>query len=476
MSDGIPLRVFVASPGDLAAERNVVRTVIDEHNANQSDDSTQFEMVGWESVRGTARRPQEAINELIGECHYMITIFRKSWGSEPGSPWGYTSGTEEELFTGLLQLGQDERPIRDVWVAFLHEAAPDPRIAQLQEQMRTSHALMYESLWDVGDFRKKLRERLDAWAASAGNKTPRHIELLPSSGRNLLRASTLRRDGEKLVELGLPNEGRRHLEEAAALGGPPEQLSYAKFLERAGDLDAAQEVIESAAAYFTNEPGVLYSPLAAEAFAALAGLFRRKGLDRDAIGRLQHALTLIRGEDAYSAAVRCRILDELGLAQQQVREIESAVQSIETALAERTRHGDRVGVCQSLVNRARLHVAVDELKEALSLAERALTALKDHPPAGLHANAEVLRAQVLLRLGVGHEGLDNTARAIAINRQVGNSRGEAIALLVCAQCHRAAGENDRAIEDARAALTLNEKIGNGYGVRRAKWLIDELGG
>jgi len=26
----------------------------------------------------------------------MIVLFKKDWGSEPGSPWGYPSGTEEE--------------------------------------------------------------------------------------------------------------------------------------------------------------------------------------------------------------------------------------------------------------------------------------------------------------------------------------------------------------------------------------------
>lgn len=93
--------------------------------------SSKFEVVGWESVRGTARRPQEAINELIHECHYLVALFKKSWGSEPGSPWGYTSGTEEELFTGLLDLGQDDRPMRDVWVAFISDPDPAPQIGAL---------------------------------------------------------------------------------------------------------------------------------------------------------------------------------------------------------------------------------------------------------------------------------------------------------------------------------------------------------
>ena len=106
MVDALPLRIFLASPGDLADEREVVRACIDEHRArHRGQSNAAYEVVGWERVRGTARRPQEAINELIGESHFLIALFKGSWGSEPGSPWGYTSGTEEELFTGLLELG-----------------------------------------------------------------------------------------------------------------------------------------------------------------------------------------------------------------------------------------------------------------------------------------------------------------------------------------------------------------------------------
>ena len=63
---------------------------------SQNTRGVTYEVVGWERVRGTARRPQEAINELIAESHFLVALFKESWGSEPGSPWGYTSGTEEE--------------------------------------------------------------------------------------------------------------------------------------------------------------------------------------------------------------------------------------------------------------------------------------------------------------------------------------------------------------------------------------------
>lgn len=464
----------MATPGDLGDERIIIGATIAEHNKRQATDATRFELAGWESVRGTAQRPQEAINELIGECHYMVVLFRKSWGSVPGSPWGYTSGTEEELFTGLLQLGQDDRPLRDVWVAFLDEPAPDPKIIRLQDQMKSTHSLMYESIPDAAALKCKLAERLDTWTSRFGPKVARHVDLVPSSGRDLLRASTLRRDGEKLVELGQPDAGRVRLREAAVLGGPPEQLAYAKFLEHAGAWDDAQVVIEGVIEYFAKEPGTLHTPAAADAFAALAGILRRKGAEVDAIGRLQQALTLVRGDDAYSSTVRCRISDELGLAHQQIRELDAAAERFEESRAERVRFGDEHGTCQSLVNLARLHVARGDLASARKCAEDAVFGLRGFPPGALHTNAEVVRAQVLLRLGLAGDALSNTERACAINRQIGYRRGQAISLLVSGQCHKAVGNVDRAVEDFKTAFALNEEMGDAKGMANCRWQIDHV--
>lgn len=93
VADSLPLRIFLASPADVEAERQVVRVCVNEHNCRRrANADVTYEVVGWERVRGTARRPQEAINELIAESHFLIALFKASWGSEPGSPWGYTSG------------------------------------------------------------------------------------------------------------------------------------------------------------------------------------------------------------------------------------------------------------------------------------------------------------------------------------------------------------------------------------------------
>ena len=182
MADALPLRIFLASPRDLQVERGVVRACVEEYNARRKGESNvTYEVVGWERVRGTARRPQEAINEIIEESHFLIALFKGSWGSETGSSWGYTSGSEEELFTGLLELGRAEQPMRDVWVAFVEDANPDEQIGKLRDQMSRYHAMMYETIADIRQLKTKLTERLDAWESLADSKVQRHVDLLPSS-------------------------------------------------------------------------------------------------------------------------------------------------------------------------------------------------------------------------------------------------------------------------------------------------------
>jgi tetratricopeptide (TPR) repeat protein len=470
----LPLRIFVASPGDLTSERLAIKQCVDEHKARAiGTASPKFEVVGWESVRGTARRPQEAINELIQECHYLVALFKKSWGSEPGSPWGYTSGTEEELFTALLNLGRDDCPMRDVWVAFMSNPDPAPQIRALREQMSRRHALLYETVSDVRDLKAKFTGRLNGWSTIIP-KSPRHIDLLPTSGKDVLRAASLCRDGKKLVELGLPEQGLDKLRDASALGGPPENLAYAKFLARTGELDMAEKVIQTAIDYFTTGPGALNSPLAAETFAAQAGLLRRQGKDADAIGRFEHALRLFDATDPFAKVARCRILDELGLACQKTGQMDRARRYFNESLDIRSAVNDNIDVGQSLVNLARLDVAARDMDAALERADAALARLGEVPPTALHANAHVLRAQVLIRLGRAEEAIGNTLIAISLNEQFGNRHGEAIAQYVAAQCYRAAGDISEARRHAEQSIAINDSMGDASGRDKARWILDQV--
>lgn len=474
MVAALPLRIFLASPGDLADERAAVRACIEERNAlREAESNATYEVVEWDQVRGTVRRPQEAINELVAESHFMVVLFKSEWGSAPGSPWGYTSGTEEELFTGLLELAQPGQPMRDVWVGFVAGPPPNERIEALRQQMIDRHPMMFESVSDLRDLKQRLSDRLGSWEAFAGSKIPRHVDLLPSSGKDVLGAANMRLRGEKLIELGQHEPGRTALKEAAASGGPVEHLAYARFLRRHGDLDGAYTFTQKAIDYFLDG-GSLYSALAADAFSAQARVLSAQGLHAEAIGRLEHALTLLVDGDAYAQSVRCRTLDDLGLARQKVGDLPGAQRDFELALHARQDSGTDYDVSQSLINLARLEVAAGELETAAKYADQVITTLRGTPPTGLHANAEVLVAQVRLRQGRPAEAIPHAERGLALDRQLANRNGEAISLYVLAQCCSADGRSVEAADHAQACLELNQSMGNQHGEAQARKLLDRL--
>jgi len=86
----------------------------------------------------------------------------------------------------------------------------------------------------------------------------------------------------------------------------------------------------------------------------------------------------------------------------------------------------------------------------------------------------VLAAQVRLRQGLPDEGVPYAERALSLNRQMASRRGEAISLLLLAQCCRAAGREREAEEHARTCLNVNSAMGDEEGARRAQWLLDQL--
>ncbi|MFM9965975.1 MAG: hypothetical protein ACKV2Q_32745 [Planctomycetaceae bacterium] len=81
MSDVRTIRVFIASPGDLAVERAAFQQVLEELNAGFGDalDIT-FEPLGWEdTLASTGRRSQEVINREVDRCDVQKVLdFRKS--------------------------------------------------------------------------------------------------------------------------------------------------------------------------------------------------------------------------------------------------------------------------------------------------------------------------------------------------------------------------------------------------------------
>lgn len=471
-----PLRVFLASPGDLATEREIVKAVFDRYNATRRREGERpYELLGWEATRGTARRPQDEINALFDRSEFLVVLFKSSWGSEPGSPFGYTSGTEEELFTGLLELGIREQPLEDIWVGFVDHPSPSVEISELKTQLQDRHPLLYESIAGDLELDHKLSDRLEGWQKTAGIKTPRWLDLVPRSGRDVLGAARKRLEGESLIKLGQTVPGLERLEQASHIGGPTEQLAYARALGRRGRLEDALRVAQTTIQEILDSPIELNSTLAGEAFLTEAGLLRRQGSDLEAINRLGVILDELDGRARHAWRVKSRILDERGLANQRLERMADARADFGASLDLRMEHGRSVEVAQSLVNLLRLENHEGDFASADGHAEAMLDVLKGTAPSDLHANAWTAIAQLRLREGHAAEGLPYALQALRLNEQTGNTSGTARSLLVLTQCSREAGEFEQARVYAERCIEINESMANDYGVQRARWQLEHLG-
>ena len=92
------IQVFIASPGDLSAERNAFRDAIHQLNVGFGDGANvEFEALGWEdTLSSIGRRSQSVINEEIDRCDVFILTLYRRWGQEAPDAEPYSSYTEED--------------------------------------------------------------------------------------------------------------------------------------------------------------------------------------------------------------------------------------------------------------------------------------------------------------------------------------------------------------------------------------------
>jgi hypothetical protein len=159
-------RVFVASPGDVAAERDEIRRVIREWNTlHATSRGVQLEVVRWEeySIPDMSERPQAVINrQVLDDCDLLIGVF---W-TRLGTPTGIAdSGTQEEIQRFLdtkkpVMLYFSERPIRPNDVDF-------EQYGRLKEyRSRCEKHGLVRSYAEVAEFGRMLRDQLTLWLHS----------------------------------------------------------------------------------------------------------------------------------------------------------------------------------------------------------------------------------------------------------------------------------------------------------------------
>jgi hypothetical protein len=154
------LRVFVAAPGDIRAERDTIEAIVEDWNTHRGHSAlTRLEMVWW---RNSARpemgnRPQALINDqVLDDADFVVGVF---W-SRFGTPTGVAdSGTEEEIRRSISA----GKPVmlyfstRDIPQANL-DADQFGKVQAFKREM--AGAGLYWEYGDLDEFREEFKRHL----------------------------------------------------------------------------------------------------------------------------------------------------------------------------------------------------------------------------------------------------------------------------------------------------------------------------
>jgi formylglycine-generating enzyme required for sulfatase activity len=175
--------LFVASPWDVAAERNHVAGVADALNRNTAAErDVQFRVLGWKTdvrPRVHEQGPQGPIDEdlPIEQCDIVIGILWKRFGT-PIPEMGGETGTEHEIRAAIAasrKSGKSRQP--EVVICFndapyrpkdVAESKQATRVLEFREEI-PGLELAYEG---ANDFRDKIRDYLEKYLKAHYPVTP----------------------------------------------------------------------------------------------------------------------------------------------------------------------------------------------------------------------------------------------------------------------------------------------------------------
>lgn len=95
------LAVFLASPTDVAEEREIAAGVVDAFNKQLGPYlGWNIELRRWEDLKPGYGRPQGIINSDVDSCNLFIGLLWERWGQPTGA---YSSGFYEEFERALAR-------------------------------------------------------------------------------------------------------------------------------------------------------------------------------------------------------------------------------------------------------------------------------------------------------------------------------------------------------------------------------------
>lgn len=175
------IQVFLASPGDVQAEREQARNVIEELNRTLArDKSVNLKVVGWDTdaFPGYGGDAQSLVNRQIADMGQYDLFIGIMWNRFGQATPRAGSGTEEEFDRAVAAFEQNGKPE----IMFYFSQAPsnlttEDQVEQKAKVLQFKKKVQHGGLtWNYGaadEFRTLLHSHLSNWLIERNKETPR---------------------------------------------------------------------------------------------------------------------------------------------------------------------------------------------------------------------------------------------------------------------------------------------------------------
>jgi len=173
------LTIFLASPGDLNSERQIVHNAVERVNKVLSRRTGwHMELLGWEDTLPGYSRSQELINKDVDLCGLFIRILWRRWGSESGK---YSSGFEEEFVRARNRRRETKEP--ELWLFFKSiddETKRDPgeqlkKVLKFQEEQIRNKELLFKEFDDTNQWDRMIYDHIMSYILDLSPQSPEEI-------------------------------------------------------------------------------------------------------------------------------------------------------------------------------------------------------------------------------------------------------------------------------------------------------------
>jgi tetratricopeptide (TPR) repeat protein len=485
------LRIFVATPGGLDAERREFRRLLLRFNEDDAHErGTTFIPVGWELTLAGVGRPQELINDEVRRSDYLVLVLWDRWGTPPAVDGPFTSGTEEEYNVARACLESPAAAMRDIVVLFKGVDArqlSDPgdqlkKVLAFKRRLEEEKTLLFSTFDSLDEFQRHLTRHLLRWIRDeAAEKQPRKgpapstafadapsVEVSETSkdvADLLVRAA-------RLVEEGRFAEAESLYAKAVVTRTDPEAMKqYTRFLRRTGRLDhafATGERLLSIGNELDDRGAVT------EALSNLAIINQKQGESRAAREYLDQAIDVAKSRGAAGLEDLAYLYDHLGTTLRKEGKLASAIRMAELALKIRDDLGDASGLANTYNTLGTLHRQRGELSKAEEMQQEALRLFVETDDRRGVARAHAQLGETLYAQGQLDAAEAEFKSSLSLNEVLGSDEGVGMNSWQLGRVELKKGNFERAEALARHALEVDEASGKREGVAGDLHLIGQI--